>query len=83
MASLASLVGLEPNPDGSGYVVPTELATVSFGLLAGIGGGLAQLIASRRLSGVSNRHIKLSSLALPVILGGGSTALAAYLLPKS
>ena len=61
--------------------VPTEQAAVAFGLLAGVGGALAQVIAGRRLSEVSNDTIPVRNLAIPVLVGGGSTALAAFLLP--
>lgn len=64
------------------WVIPTELAITSFGLLAGVGGGLAQLIASNRLSQLDSRELPIRKLLLPVVLGGGSTALAAFLLPK-
>lgn len=64
------------------WVIPTELAITSFGLLAGVGGGLAQLIASNRLSQLDSREMPIRKLILPVVLGGGSTALAAFLLPK-
>lgn len=63
--------------------IPTEQASVAFGLLAGIGGGIAQLIAGRRLSNLDTDTISVGQLALPVLLGGGSTALAAFLLPSA
>lgn len=62
--------------------IPTEQASVAFGLLAGVGGGLAQVIAGRQLSNVPGDTIPIRSLALPIVLAGGSTALAAYLIPS-
>jgi len=61
--------------------ISTEQASVAFGLLAGVGGGLAQLIAGRRLSNVTGETVKTTSLLLPVLVGGLSTAAAAFLLP--
>jgi len=74
MARIRSLIPRE---------ISTEQASVAFGLLAGVGGGIAQLIAGRRLSGVDSETIPTANLLIPVVVGGASTAAAAFLLPKS
>ena len=72
---MAKILGVVPRD------IPTEQAAVAFGLLAGVGGGAAQLIAGRRLSGVNSETIPTRNLLIPVLVGGASTAAAAFLLP--
>lgn len=62
--------------------IPTEQAAVAFGLLAGVGGGVAQWVAGRRLSGIDQDTIPVENLLIPVVIGGVSTAAAAFLLPS-
>jgi hypothetical protein len=61
--------------------ISTEQAAVSFGILAGVGGTLAQLVAGKRLSDTGTDTIPLRNLLIPTIVGGGSTLAAAFLVP--
>jgi hypothetical protein len=72
---MAKILGVIPRE------IPTEQAAVAFGLLAGVGGGAAQWIAGRRLSGYQGDSLPIGNLVIPVLVGGVSTAAAAFLLP--
>lgn len=63
--------------------VPTELAVTSFQLATGVFGGIAALLASRRLSQLGSDTIRVSSLILPIAVAGVSTVIGAFLLPGS
>lgn len=62
--------------------ISTEQAVVAFQLAAGVAGGIAAILAARRLSTVEG-PVSLSTLALPVLIAGGSTVAGAMLLPRS
>lgn len=64
-----AILGIQRDSSGSGWVVPTEIAATGVGLVMGIGGGLAQLLFSNRLSEVSGSTVSLASMLIPA-LGG-------------
>lgn len=68
-------------PGVLGRQVSTELATSLFGVVAGAFGGIAGLVASRRLAGLDG-NISLGQLTLPVAVAGLSTVAGALLLPS-
>lgn len=68
-------------PGALGREVSTELATSLFGIVAGAFGGVAGLIASRRLEGIPG-SIQLGTLAVPVAVAGLSTVAGAFLIPS-
>lgn len=68
-------------PGFLGRPISTELATSLFGIAAGAFGGLAGLIASRRLEDVTG-EIPLGTLAVPVAIAGVSTVVGAFFLPS-
>jgi hypothetical protein len=78
---MAVLGFLQTAPSGE-YVVSNELAATAFGLLAGVGGGLAQLIAGQRLSKRNDGTIPLRTLAVPVGLSIAGTIAGAVLVPS-
>lgn len=61
--------------------ISTEQAVTFFALTAGIGGGLAQILAGRRLSQVPGDTVPLRKLIIPTAVAGLSTAIAPILLP--
>lgn len=61
--------------------IATETAVSVFGIAAGAFGGLAGLVASRQLQGITGR-IPVGRLAVPVAVAGISTVLGAFLLPS-
>lgn len=65
-----------------GPLVETELAVTVFQLGAGVAGGAAALVAARRLSQLDRDGISISELVIPVLVAGGSTVVAAFLLPN-
>lgn len=65
---------------GFNPTISTELGVTVFQIAAGLAGGIAAIVAARRLSRVSGT-IQLSSLALPILIAGGSTIVGAYLIP--
>lgn len=65
-----------------GPSISTELATTAFGLAAGVFGGVAGLVAARRLEGAPD-IIPAGNLAIPVLVAGVSTVLGAFLIPTS
>lgn len=75
------LLGIRPAQSGSGYTIPTETAATTFGLLAGVAGGAAQLLVSKRLSQITPDRISLRSLAIPLAIGGIGTVAGALLVP--
>jgi len=76
-----AVLGIQPALSGGGYTIPTETAATAFGLLAGVAGGLAQIVAGNRLSQVRGDRIKVRDLALPVAIGGLSTVVGALIIP--
>lgn len=60
--------------------IDTELAVTVFQLSAGVFGGLAALVAARRLSQAGD-EVPASTLVVPVAIAGASTVLGAFLLP--
>lgn len=62
-------------------VVDTEIAVTSFQLASGVFGGLAALVAARRLAKVGSDTIPVRSLIVPITVAGVSTVLGALLLP--
>lgn len=60
--------------------ISTELATTAFGLAAGVFGGIAGLVAARRLESAPD-VIPAGNLAIPVAVAGISTVLGAWLIP--
>lgn len=77
-----AVLGIQPGTGPLGYTIPTEVAATAFGLMAGIGGAAAQLIAGGRLSNVGDDRIRVSRLLIPAGLGIIATAAGALLLPK-
>lgn len=80
-----STTEMRPEPMGvGGGVIPreitTEAAVTLFQLSAGLFGGLAAILAARRLSQVDGT-VSPMALALPVLIAGGSTVAGALLLP--
>lgn len=63
--------------------IPTETAVTAFQLVGGLFGGIAAIIASRRLSALPGETISLASLAIPVLIAGGSTVIGALFLPST
>lgn len=63
-----------------GRQISTEQAVNVFGLAAGAFGGIAGLIAARRLQGVTG-DIQVGILAVPILVAGVSTVVGAFLLP--
>lgn len=78
VSTATTQVGLTP----VGPEISTELATTAFGLVAGVFGGIAGLIAARKLEGVSG-PIPIGSLGVPLAVAGVSTVIGAFLLPGS
>lgn len=69
-------------PGVLGREISTELAVTGFQLAGGVFGGLAALIASRRLQGIT-QPLPLGRLVVPVAVAGLSTVVGALLLPSS
>lgn len=69
-------------PDISSHSLPTEQALSAYSGVAGIGGFLAQILASRQLSRVQGDQVSIGSLAVPVLISAGATAGSAFLLPS-
>lgn len=67
-------------PGFLGRTISTELSVTAFQLAGGVFGGLAAIIASRRLEGVGGT-IPLGRLVIPVTIAGVSTVIGALLLP--
>lgn len=61
--------------------VTTETAVTAFGLLAGVGGGIQQLLASRKLGSLRSGRIGLSQLLVPVGVSFLGSVLGAFFLP--
>lgn len=78
-----AILGVERDPTSGQLVLPTEIATTAWGLLGGIGGGLAQIVVSKRLSEIDKDSIGLSSLAVPIAASFAGTVLGAFLVPKA
>ena len=78
-----AILGITRDPSSGELVLPTEIATTAWGLLGGIGGGLAQIVVSKRLSQIGSDNIGLSSLAVPVLASFAGTVLGAFLVPKN
>lgn len=67
-------------PGVLGRMISTELSVTAFQLAGGVFGGVAAIIASRRLENVGNA-IPLGRLVIPVAVAGVSTVIGALLLP--
>lgn len=67
-------------PGVLGRTISTELGVTAFQLAGGVFGGLAAIIASRRLE-QREEPLPLGVLAVPVAVAGVSTVLGAFLLP--
>jgi len=76
-----AILGLPIMRTPQGLAVSTEFGTTLFGLVAGVGGAIANLVAGQRLSGISGDTISLRSIALPVGISIAASAGAAFLLP--
>lgn len=68
-------------PGVFGREISTELSVTAFQLAGGVFGGLAALIASKRLEGIGG-SLPLGRLAIPVAVAGVSTVIGAFLLPS-
>lgn len=64
-----------------GREISTELSVTAFQLAGGVFGGLAALIASRRLQDIT-QPLPLGRLVVPVAVAGVSTVVGAFLLPS-
>ena len=78
-----AVLGIERDPQTGRVVLPTEVAATAFGLLMGVGGGVAQLIAGRRLSGVSGDTIGLRNFSIPLLAATVGAIGGAFLIPSS
>lgn len=76
-----AVLGIPLQASSSGYTIPTETATTAFGLIGGIGGGLAQIIVSRNLSERTGDRVRIRDLAIPIGLSIVGTVVAATLVP--
>lgn len=76
-----ALLNIRRDPDSGNIVLPTEIAANAFGILQGIGGGLAGIIAGARLANVPNDDIRLSGVLIPVGLSIAGTVAAALFIP--
>lgn len=63
--------------------VTTEQAVTVFGLISGIGGAAAQIVASNQLGSLSTDTVNVGTLILPAAISVGATALSAFLLPSA
>jgi len=63
-----------------GRFIPSETAVTTFQLATGVFGGVAALIASRRLAAFGDR-ITIGRLLPAIAVAGVSTAVGALLLP--
>lgn len=77
-----AILGIQRPEPGGTYQVPTEIAVTGFGLLAGVGGALAQIIASRRLSTITGETIPARRLLLATGLGAIGSVAGAFLVPS-
>lgn len=77
-----AFLGLPVMQTPRGYEVSTEMATTLFGLVAGVGGAIANLVAGGRLSDVTSDTIPLRTLAVPVGISIAASAGAAFLIPR-
>lgn len=78
-----AVLGVTRDSQTGQILLPTEVAATAFGLVMGVGGGVAQLLAGRRLSGVSGDRVSLRSFALPFVASTVGAIGGAYLLPSS
>jgi len=78
-----AILGIQRDPQTGRVGLPTEVAATAFGLLMGVGGGVAQLIAGRRLSSVSGETINLSSFSIPLLAATVGAVGGAFLVPSS
>jgi hypothetical protein len=76
-----AILGIQPARTGRGYTMPTEVAVTAFGLLGGVGGALAQILASRRLSTLSTDRISVQRVIAGAALGAVGTVAGALLVP--
>lgn len=77
-----AILGIHRSPSSGRIVAPTEIAANAFGMLQGIGGALAGLVASKRLSKVPSDTIPLSGIVIPVGLSILGTVAASFLVPR-
>lgn len=78
-----AVLGIQPAPTGRGYTIPTEVAVTAFGLLGGVGGAVAQILASRRLSGLAADRVPLRRVIAAAGLGVVGTVAGALLVPSN
>lgn len=78
-----AVLGVTRDPATGRLSLPTELATTAWGLLGGVGAGLAQIVVARRLSEVPSDTVALRSLAVPVAASFVGTILGGFLVPRS
>lgn len=76
-----ALLNIRRDPGTGQIVAPTEIAANAFGLLQGIGGAVAGIIASARLSNVSSDTIPLAGVVIPVGLSIAGTIVASTFIP--
>lgn len=76
-----TVLGIQPVSNGRGYTINTETAATVFGLLAGVAGGVAQIVAGRNLAGLSTDRVRLRSLGVPLALGAAGSIAGALLVP--
>lgn len=76
-----AVLGIQPPSNGSGYTVPTEVGVTAFGILAGVGGAVGQILAGRRLSNVTSERIPLRRVLLGTGVGILGTVAGAFFLP--
>jgi len=78
-----AMLGIQRTPDGGDVIVPTELATTLFGILGGIGGALAQLVAGQRLSTVEGEGVSGKALMPSILVNIAGTVASAFLVPTA
>lgn len=77
-----AILGIQADPDFGGYTIPTEVGVTAFGIFAGVGGALGQILAGRQLSQVPDDRIPLRRVLLATGIGVLATAGGALLLPS-
>lgn len=76
-----ALLNIRRDPETGQWIAPTEIAANAFGMLQGIGGAVAGIIASSRLSNINSETIPLSGVAIPVGLSILGTVAASLFIP--
>lgn len=65
-----------------GRPISTEFSITLFQLATGVFGGIASLLAARRLEGAPDQ-VPIGALVLPIAVAGASTVIGAMLLPSA